>query len=224
MRRLFATLFSGLALMFMATAVAAADDGPITIGGPITGPVIIEPIDTLCARALEPESPLPGELPVLEDPVSASTDALGCDPRAQEEATSFTLMADARTVLASVKSEAAFTTDANGTVQVRINASAVGKNGAQARGAAARYEVTVTIPAVPPAQPRVVTRTVDVSVSTLQNDGSIGGTNLTTFAAGDIPVGATASVRLVSGTVTVVIGNVGVVATADQENLPPMTK
>ncbi len=217
MRRLFAALLGGLALMSMGTVVAAA------AGGPVPEPV---PEPVLCALAVELPPAQPGELPVLENPVSASIDALGCDPHTKGRATGFRLMADARVALATVRSEAAFTTDANGVTQVRINPSVVGKNGAQARGASVRYEVTVTIPPTLPAQPqpRVITKTVDVTVATLQNDGSIGGTNLTAFAAGEIPVGATADVRLVTGTVNVAVGNVVIAATADSENLPQLKK
>jgi hypothetical protein len=225
MRRLFAALLGGLALMSIGTAVAAAVDGPVI--GPVIGP---EPAPVLCALAIEPPPAQPGELPALENPVSASTDAWGCDPRAEgrikSRAGGFALMADAKIALATIRSEAAFTTDVNGVPQVRINPTLAGKNGAQARGAAVRYEVTVTIPANPPAQPqpRVIMKTVEVAVGTLQNDGSIGGTNLTAFAAGEIPAGATVDVKLVAGSVSVAIGNVVVTATADQENLPQLKK
>lgn len=196
MRRTLVGVLTSLVVAVIVPATATADDGVVFPIDP--GPV---PVPALCATGVELEPPVPGELPVLEDPVYGTSEGVSC-PTGIESTDAFA-NADVEVVVATEETQWEFRTVGGlQTGQIRIRAEVLPAGiGDATLGTTIQYKVTVT---AGNAAPRIETVVVQAILG--QGGGTyVGGHNTSNFNP-PIPAGAKVKVELVTGTGQVRIG------------------
>lgn len=188
--------FLALAVAAPATATTKDDDFP-TDPFPLPGHTLcVIPID------MEPPTPVYGELPVLEDPVTTEVDGVACSRGVPIEAFA---NADVEIVVAKVRTDWDFNPADHPlpgqiTIKSLVSPATVGDAIIPLN---LTYEVTVTV--------GMVTRTENVTVQVALaqgNSGAVGGFNSTSFNP-PIPVGAKVKVKTLNPTPAQIrIGNV----------------